>query len=153
LRYVGLDFGEKRFGISLSDPLFLTAQSRGFITARTKDLLDLLQTFNEKYGEITLVVGMPITLQGKVSQSTQKVIAFVEKIRREITRRHLKVFVDTFDERLSTKAAERTLIEAGVSRKARKQAVDGMAAAFILQGYLDKINPKSQIPNPNKVRL
>jgi putative Holliday junction resolvase len=140
---VGLDFGEKRFGISLSDPLLLSAQSHGFIPARMPALLELLKNFNEKYGEITLVVGMPITLRGKISQTTQKVIDFIEILRREITRRGLKIMVENFDERFSTKAAERTLIEAGISRQERKQVRDGMAAAFMLQGYLEKLKTKS----------
>ncbi|MBU0686663.1 MAG: Holliday junction resolvase RuvX [Candidatus Margulisbacteria bacterium] len=139
MRYIGIDFGTKRFGISISDPLLLSAQGYAVINAKLKDLLALLKELSEKHGEITVVVGLPTTLRGKVSESTQKVLNFVDKLRQALKRMDKKIEVDTYDERFSTVAAERTLIEAGLSRQKRKKVIDSQAAAFMLQGYIERI--------------
>jgi putative Holliday junction resolvase len=133
MRSMGLDVGDKTIGIAVSDELGWTAQGVEVIrrTTRAKDLerlKELIQQFNVNQ----LVVGLPKNMNGSIGPRAEMCQAFAEELRQ-----HLALPVDLWDERLTTMAADRTLIEANVSRKKRKQVVDKMAAALILQGYMD----------------
>lgn len=132
-RIIGLDVGDKRIGIAISDPLGKFAQPFATI-ARSDENLKWLEKIANENGVRTIVVGLPLTLDGKRSLQTQKVDEFAEKLK------SLGFKVIFWDERMTTKMAERMLIEAGARRRARRSASDKVAAVLILQSYLDSIN-------------
>ncbi len=133
MRLMGLDVGDKRIGIALSDEGFVIASPKETLErhGNRKDiahLLDLAQ--REDVSEI--LVGMPLSLNGSEGPQAQKVGRFIEALRAETD-----IPVTTWDERLTTVSAERALLEGDVSRAKRKKTIDRVAAALILQGYLD----------------
>jgi len=134
MRIMGLDLGDKTIGVAVSDPLGWTAQTvevirRGDSTAgeikRLRELID-------HYGVEMILLGLPKNMDGTVGERGQKSIEYSDLMVRE-----LGLPVELWDERLSTVAAERVLLEADMSRAKRKKNIDKMAAAIILQGYLD----------------
>ena len=130
---MGLDVGDKRIGVALSDESALIATPKETLTRQgnRKDIAHLLEVARrEDVGEI--LVGMPLSLDGSEGPQAKKVGRFIEALR-EAT----NLTVTTWDERLTTVGAERALIESDMSRAKRKQTVDRVAAALILQGYLD----------------
>jgi putative Holliday junction resolvase len=132
----GLDLGEKTIGVAVSDRSLSFAHPRPVImrkkfTADAGALLSLLQT--EDTGAV--VIGLPVNMDGSEGPRAQSTRAFVRNIQR------LTPLPFAFwDERLSTVAAERTLIEMDFSRARRKTKIDSAAAAFILQGVLDRLH-------------
>jgi putative Holliday junction resolvase len=134
-RVLGLDVGDRTIGIALSDERGLVAlpgqtlqrQPEGYRrdVAAIRDLVDANDVSE-------VVVGLPLSMNGSVGPQAEKVLAFVEKVRAALT-----VPVVLSDERFTTSQADRTMRDADVSRKRRSRAVDSMAAALILQGYLD----------------
>ena len=135
-RYLGLDIGDRTIGIAGSDPLGLTAQ--GVETIRRKNLekdLARLGELMEQYETRSLVSGYPKNMNGTEGDRCEVVKAFLEKVKKQ----YPDVEIALWDERLSTVAATRSLLEGDVSRKKRKKVIDKMAAVFILQGYLDRI--------------
>ena len=133
MRFMGLDVGDKRIGVALSDEGALIASPRETLERRgnRKDIARLLELAElEEVGE--LVVGMPLSLDGTEGPQAEKVTRFITALRAETD-----IPVTTWDERLTTVGAERALLEGDVSRAKRKQKVDRVAAALILQGYLD----------------
>ena len=134
MRILGLDIGEKRIGVALSDPLgimagALTVIERTTDEAAIKQILDLACE-NEVE---RIVVGMPRSLDGSLGKQAQAVQSFIDSLKG-----HTQLPLVTWDERLSTVAAERTMLEIGMKRDKRKKRRDSLAAAFILQGYLDR---------------
>ena len=134
MRVLGLDIGEKRIGVALSDPEGIVAIALTVIERKSEDtdLEQLIALARENEVEL-IVVGLPRSLDGGLGKQAQAVQAFTESL---VGCTELPVV--TWDERLSTVAAERMLIEAGVKREKRKKSLDSVAAAFILQGYLDR---------------
>ena len=133
MRLMGLDVGDKRIGIALSDEGALIASPRETLerSGNRKDIKHMLDLARrEEVSEI--VVGMPFSLDGSLGPQAHKVERFVEALKSETDIR-----VTTWDERLSTVSAERALLEGNVSRAKRKKTIDRVAAALILQGYLD----------------
>lgn len=133
MRYLGLDFGDKLIGLALSDESATVAG--GLDTLRRigprkdpKALAELVR----KHEVGGIVVGLPRKLDGSVGIQAQKVLDFVEDLRRVV-----KVPVVTWDERFTSVVAQRALIEGDVGRKARKGLVDKVSAILILQNYLD----------------
>ncbi|MFH1314445.1 MAG: Holliday junction resolvase RuvX [Candidatus Eisenbacteria bacterium] len=132
-RILCIDYGEKRLGMALSDELGVTAQPLGKIEAENREeQIRELKKVAEERGVSEVVVGLPLTMRGDVSHAASRVTAFATDLNK-----HLGLPVVTWDERLSTKQGERVLIESGMRRKKRKQVVDSVAAAIILQSYLD----------------
>ncbi|GAB6182018.1 Holliday junction resolvase RuvX [Desulfotomaculum defluvii] len=133
MRIMGLDVGDKTIGVAISDPLGWTAQGLEVIRRDTleKDFNRLGQIIKE-YSVEKILVGMPKNMNATIGPQGEKVLAFIEQLKENT---HLPI--KTWDERLSTVAAERMLIQADVSRSKRKKVIDKMAAAVILQGYLD----------------
>ncbi len=132
-RVIGLDVGDRRIGVSLSDALGLTAQRLTLIERR--DLTDDLHTVAalvQEHGVKAVVVGLPITMRGVVGDQAQRVMVFVEALRGAVS-----CPVDVIDERLTTVQGERALLETDTPRKKRKQLIDQVAAQLILQAYLD----------------
>jgi len=133
MRILGMDLGEKRIGLSLSDPLGITAQ--GLKTIKRTDLETDLQQLKEIIEEKKvkkIVVGLPRNMDGTLGPQAEKVKQFIAFLIQEIS-----IEVVYWDERLTTIAAERVLIGGGVSRKKRKKFIDKLAAVIILQSFLD----------------
>lgn len=133
MRFMGLDVGDKRIGVALSDEGALIASPRETLERRgnRKDIAHLLDLARrEEVSEI--LVGMPWKLDGSSGPQAEKVSRFVEALRAATS-----IPINTWDERLSTIGAERAMIEADVSRAKRRGALDRVAAALILQSYLD----------------
>ena len=130
---MGLDVGEKTIGIALSDELGFTAQPYRTLKRKGEEEdLRAIGTLMDERGVSTVVVGLPKNMDGSIGRQARRVEAFAERIEAA-----LRVPVVRWDERLSTVAAERVLIQADMSRAKRKKHVDKLAAAVILQGYLD----------------
>ncbi len=135
MRSLGLDIGEKRIGVAVSDPLGLTAQGLCTIERKSDNqALSALDGTWETHRADTIVVGLPLSMDGSESAQTQKIRNFIKKLQKRFQKR---AKIITWDERLSTSGAERALLEADLSRAKRRQVIDKMAAVFILQGYLD----------------
>lgn len=133
MRILGLDIGEKRIGIAISDELCFTAQGLDVIERKNNgEDINKIAEIVSRYNVVKIVVGLPKNMDGSVGPSGEEVKKYVNKLQNA-----LEVEVDFWDERLSTVAAEKTLIEADISRKKRKKVIDKMAAVFILQNYLD----------------
>lgn len=131
---LGLDVGQVRIGIAMSDPLHITAQSHSVLTRKSLEPdLNAVEQLARRHGVQTIVVGWPRNLQGKKTKSTEMAEQFAEALRRRLT----DVKIELWDERFSTTQAEAALIQGKVRRKKRKQMVDKIAAALILQNYLD----------------
>lgn len=133
MRVMGLDLGTKTIGVAVSDEGGLIAQPVSTLkrVSIKKDLEALLK-MAEDYAIEGFVVGMPINMDGTEGPRSKAVLKFVELLKE---RTHLPV--STWDERLSTVAVTRVLIEGDLSRSRRKEVVDKMAASYILQGFLD----------------
>ena len=132
-KIMGLDIGDKRIGISLSDPLRITAQGLETYTRKDdeSDVKYLAHVFNDNKCEF-IVSGLPKNMNGTLGPQAEKVIALCEMLKEEI-----ECSIEYADERLTTMLVERTLIEADMSRQKRRKVVDKLAAVNILQGYLD----------------
>jgi len=134
-RFMSLDIGDATIGIAVSDPLGITAQ--GIETIRRSDLsadLSRLGQLMQEYEVEALVAGLPKHMNGTEGTRCDVVRAFMEEVQQQFPA--AQVFY--WDERLSTVAAGRVLLEADVSRKKRRKVIDKMAAVYILQGFLDR---------------
>jgi putative Holliday junction resolvase len=139
---MGLDVGEKRIGIALSDELGLTAQPYQTLTRESLDRdLGAVRRIVEEQGVCTVVVGLPRNMDGSLGRQARRVTTFAAKVEA-----FLDVPVVPWDERLSTVAAGRILTQADVRRAKRKKYVDKLAAAVILQGYLDSDREPHVLP-------
>ncbi|WAA10288.1 Holliday junction resolvase RuvX [Fervidibacillus albus] len=137
MRILGLDVGSKTIGVAISDELAWTAQGLttipideekgefGFL--RLKEIID-------QYEVNKVVVGFPKNMNGTVGPRGEASIRFAKEVEQRFS-----IPVELWDERLTTVAAERLLLEADMSRKKRKKIIDKMAAVMILQGYLDSL--------------
>ena len=133
MRIMGVDYGDARIGIALSDPLGLTAQGYDVLDARrTKDVPARIAEMVRDLGVARIVVGYPLNMNGTAGARALQTAEFAETLRAAAG-----VPVDLMDERLSTVSAERMLIAGDVSRRRRRLVVDKVAAALILQTYLD----------------
>ncbi len=140
MKAISLDVGDKTIGVALSDALMLTAQ--GLMTIERigirKDADKVLALVKE-HGCDTIVMGLPLNLDGSDSIQTEKVRAFRTMLENKIKSNAIKgVEIVYQDERFTTKIAESVLIEADVSRKKRKDVIDKQAAVIILQSWLDR---------------
>lgn len=134
MRIMGLDLGDKTIGVAISDPLGWTAQGIEVIRrdGDTDRELNRLRELVAEYGVELVVLGLPRNMNGTLGERGEKAKAFAGEIQKA-----LSMPVELWDERLSTVAAERILLEADTSRAKRKKVIDKVAAAIILQGYLD----------------
>ena len=143
MRIMGLDFGAKTVGVAISDPLLVTAQ--GLEIIRRKDENKLRQTLARieelilAYQVEEIVLGLPKNMNDTLGARVELTNEFKEKLER---RTGLPVHM--WDERLTTVAADKAMMEAGIRRENRKEYVDKIAAVFILQGYLDLRSRKKQ---------
>lgn len=133
MKILGLDVGSKTIGVAVSDELGIIAQ--GVTTLKRKglnyDITQLIKVIKEqRAGKV--VVGLPKNMNGSLGPSAKMVFTLLDELEKSVD-----IPVITWDERLSTIAAEKTLLEADMSRKKRKKVIDKVAALIILQGYLD----------------
>ncbi len=136
IRIMGLDFGSKTVGVAVSDPLGITAQGIEIVRRTSENklrrTLARIEELIAEYEVTEIVLGFPKNMNNTIGERAEKSLAFKEMLER---RTGLPVVM--WDERLTTVAANRTLIEGGVRRENRKDYVDMLAAVYILQGYLD----------------
>ena len=136
IRIMGLDFGSKTVGVAVSDPLGITAQGIEIVRRTSENklrkTLARIEDLVAEYEVTEIVLGFPKNMNNTIGERAEKSLAFKEMLER---RTGLPVVM--WDERLTTVAANRTLIEGGVRRENRKDYVDMLAAVYILQGYLD----------------
>ena len=133
MRIMGLDVGEKTIGVAVSDDLGWTAQGVDVIRRSTPDRdFGRLQTIACDFDVERVVVGLPKNMDGTIGPWARQCQDFAQEVERR-----LGLPVTLWDERLTTTAAERTLLTADVSRRRRKQVVDKLAATLILQAFLD----------------
>lgn len=132
-RILAIDFGSKRMGLAMSDPLGITAQ--GLPTReriRMDDDLQHIRELTEEYSIARVIVGNPIGHAGHETDMSERARGFAEKLRRR-----LPCPVELWDERLTSVIANRVLRESGMGIEKRRRAVDRVAATLLLQGYLD----------------
>jgi len=135
MRILAIDYGDKRMGVAISDPLGLTAQGVAVIgkgETFEEDVKELKKIIKRFEGVDEIIVGLPKTLSGEIGIQAEKVLKFVEQLKAVF-----KIPINTWDERLTTVQAERTLAEAGLSSRKRRAVVDKSAATYILQSYMD----------------
>lgn len=139
MRKLGLDIGTVRIGIAQSDMLGMLASNletytRKYIKVDVAHIVQIIQQNNID----TVVVGLPLKMNGEEGQSVQMVKDFVQELQAQLQEKNLQIPIVYQDERLTTVSAERVLLSANVRREKRKQVVDKIAAQIILQAYLDK---------------
>lgn len=133
-RVLGIDYGSKRIGVAVSDPLNIIAQSIG-VVPNNDEIFEKLMQFVAEYEVFLIIVGMPYSLGGEKGAKAKEVENFVEKLKQKVN-----VEVTTIDERFTSVVAQRSMLMMGTSKKQRRQKgkVDEMASALILQSYLDR---------------
>lgn len=138
-KIIGLDVGSRTVGVAISDLMGWTAQGLDTLQINEEEnelgidaLIDIIQ--NENVG--TVVIGLPKNMNNSIGFRGEASLKYKDALAERMP--HLEIIM--WDERLSTMAAERSLLEADVSRAKRKKVIDKMAAVFILQGYLDGLN-------------
>ena len=138
---MGLDFGSKTVGVAVSDPLGITAQGIEIVRRTSENklrkTLARIEALVAEYQVTEFVLGLPKNMNNTSGERVEKTMEF-----KAMLERRTGLPVHMWDERLTTVAADRTLIEAGVRRENRKEYVDMLAAVYILQGYLDSLERK-----------
>lgn len=132
MRILGLDPGEKRIGVAITDPLCITAQGLAVITyEQPEEALEQVAAICREYAVEKIVVGNPLNMNGTIGPASEQAIRFADSLKAQ-----LGLPVEMIDERLTSVSAERTLISGGASRKKRRKVQDKLAAALILEQYL-----------------
>lgn len=132
MRVLGLDIGHKRIGVAVSDPLGITAQGLTVISyEEAAEALQKVSSLCREYEAERIVAGLPLHMDGSRGDAVRLVEDFTDKLK-DLT----NLPVTLVDERLSSRAAERTLINGGVRRRKRKEVKDMLAAVIILESYL-----------------
>jgi len=132
MRILALDVGDKRIGVAISDELEISAHALTTITRNDlkKEIKEIQELISE-YNVEEIVVGMPVMMNGSVGIQAEKVGRFVDELKRDF-----RIPIKLFDERLSTRLIEKTLIAADMSREKRKKVIDKLSAVIILQDYM-----------------
>ena len=141
MKKLGLDVGDKTIGVAVSDEMGIIADGVTTIerVGIKKDTGKVLEYIKE-YGCDTVVIGLPLKLDGTDSPQTEKVREFRQKLENKLRGSGMNnVNIEFYDERLTTVMAEKVLIEADMRRNKRKEIIDRQAAIIILQGYLDSL--------------
>ncbi|MBC5690252.1 Holliday junction resolvase RuvX [Mediterraneibacter sp. NSJ-55] len=143
MRIMGLDYGTKTVGVAVSDGLSLTAQGVETIERKEENklrrTLARIEELVKEYGVEKIVLGFPKHMNNDIGERAEKTMEF-----RDMLLRRTGLEVELWDERLTTVAAERVLMESKVRRENRKKYIDKIAAVFILQGYLDSLYMKNK---------
>lgn len=137
MRILGIDYGDARTGIAITDALNITAQGLETINNKGSDkvILKKLDEFLQQYEIDTLVVGRPINMNGTESERTIKTDQFIHKLKCKYN----KLKIETIDERLTTVAAHKTMNFLEINKYKKKNIVDTISAVYILETYLNKL--------------
>ena len=137
MRILGIDYGEARVGIAITDELNITAQGLETIQRNNSDriILKRLDELFEKYEVGTIVVGMPLNMNGTISERAKITEEFVHKLKCKYN----KIKIETVDERLTTVEAQRTMNFLEVKKNKKRNIVDTISAVYILETYLNKM--------------
>lgn len=132
-RLLSIDYGKKRTGLAVSDPLQIIAN--GLTTVKTSELFDFLEEYLSKEDVSCIIVGLPRQMSGELSENMKRVEPFVNRLRKL----YPDIPVEYFDERFSSKMAQQAMLEGGLKKSARrnKELVDEISATIILQGYME----------------
>ena len=132
-RLLSIDYGKKRTGIAVSDPLQIIAN--GLTTVETPKLFDFLKNYLTKEDVETIIVGLPKQMSGELSENMKRIEPFVNRLKKL----YPNINVEYSDERFSSKMAHQTMIDGGLKKKDRqnKELVDEISATIILQGYME----------------
>ena len=141
MRILGIDYGEARVGLAITDPLQITAQGLETVDFKGNDkiLLKRLDEIFEKYEVDTIVVGMPYNMNGSSSFRVEATEKFIHKLKCKYN----KIKIVTMDERLTTVEAHRTMNELGINKNKKKMLVDTISAVYILEKYLNSYKKNS----------
>ncbi len=144
---MGIDFGSKRIGISISDPTLTIAQGLSVFENNSK-IFDEIKKICSSYDVKLILIGLPVKLDGSYSSKTNEVLKFVEKLKSK-----LDIEVVTWDERLTSKLAQKAKIEMNLKKKKRqnKSLDDLIASTLILQSYLDYLKNKEAMSFENEI--
>ena len=145
MRILGIDYGEARVGIAITDALNITVQGLETIQREHSDkvILKRLDEILEKYEVDTIVVGLPLNMDGTMSQRAEITEKFVHKLKCKYN----KLKIEVIDERLTTVAAHKTMNFLDVNKHKKREIVDTISAVYILETYLNKL--KNILKNSN----
>ena len=137
MRILGIDYGDARTGLAITDPLNITAQGLETIhnDGSDKVILRKIDEILEKYEVDTIVIGKPINMNGTSSERTEITEKFIHKLKCKYN----KLKIETIDERLTTVAAHKTMNLLDINKNKKKNIVDTISAVYILETYLNKI--------------
>jgi len=135
MRILCLDIGERRIGVAVSDETGRLARGLGTVERNGRELVKIRE-LAAQYQVERIVHGLPLKMDGSFSAQTEKVLAFADELKKQVS-----LPLVPWDERLTTREAETILIQADISRQKRKRLIDKLAAQIILQNYLDSENP------------
>lgn len=137
-RILCLDVGDKKIGVAVSDPFGKTALPLETYPRQTfKKDCGTIARLAEEYDAGTIVIGLPLDLENREGPQAKKVRFFEAGLKKFLEQNHFAIIMEVWDESLSSKEAEAILLEADLSRKKRRKAIDKLAATLILQSYLD----------------
>ena len=138
MRILGIDYGDARVGIAITDPLGITAQGLETINLNGSDkiVLKRLEELIEQYNVTTIVIGMPINMNGTKTERAEVTEKFIHKMKCKFG----KIPIETIDERLTTVEAHKTMNYLNVNKHKKRSIVDTISAVYILETYLKKIN-------------
>jgi putative Holliday junction resolvase len=141
-RILAIDYGSRRVGVAISDPMNVIAQGLPTLE-NNRELFGQLQKIVSDHNVTKIVVGMPFNLRGEKGVKAKEVEEFIEKLRSEIA-----IPLTTWDERFTSKLALDAIRDLGTRKMKRRTrgAVDRMASVLLLQSYLDSLNPKDPLP-------
>ncbi len=142
MRKLGIDYGDARVGIAITDALNITAQGIETIHHQGNDkiILKRLEEFLQEYEIDTFVVGMPINMNGSKAERVELTEKFIHKLKCKFP----KIKIETIDERLTTVAAHKTMNFLNIDKKKKKNIVDTISAVYILETYMKKIENKKE---------
>ena len=145
MRILGIDYGEARVGIAITDALNITAQGLETIQRENSDkvVLKRLDEILEQYEVDTIVVGLPLNMDGTMSERAEITEKFVHKLKCKYN----KLKIEVIDERLTTVAAHKTMNFLDVNKHKKRNIVDTISAVYILETYLNKL--KNALKNSN----
>jgi len=136
MRKLGIDYGDSRVGIAITDPLCITAQGLETIHHKGNDkiVLKRLEEILQAYEIDTFVIGMPYKLNGDSSERVEVTLKFIQKIKFKFN----KIAIEQVDERLTTVAAHKTMNVLNINKKDKKNIVDTISAVYILETFMNK---------------
>lgn len=133
MRILSVDYGKKRTGLAVTDPLQIVAN--GLVTVPTSELMSFLKDYCSKEEVETIVIGRPIQPDGTASENLNRVMSFAGRLKKELP----EISIEWYDERYTSVLAHRTILDSGKGRKARqdKALVDMVSATIILQDFME----------------